>query len=652
MHPKYRPDIDGLRAIAVGSVLVYHAFPTALMGGFVGVDIFFVISGFLITTIILQSLAAGDFSYRDFYARRIRRIFPALIVVLLATLCAGWYLLLSDEFAELGKQTVGGTAFVANLVFWGESGYFDTAAETKPLLHLWSLGIEEQFYIFWPLLLGLAWRKGWPIVRVVLVVAVVSFLVNVTTVHPLPAASFYSPASRFWELMVGGILACMRLKPPAPSAWRSHVQSVLGVGLIVLGLVMIRSNKAFPDWWALLPTLGAVSCIAAGPNGVLNKYLLSNRMMVWLGLISYPLYLWHWPLLAFVRIVEADPLHPSPIYRAGAMVASVLLAWATYRFVERYARNRPGAGTLKALGAGMVLLAAAGAAIFFGVPEPRNNSAQLQIVANAGLDADYYQGFKLDMIGDQLVYKVGGGPKRVLFLGDSHVQQYAPRVMELARTLSMEDKSAWFVTQGACPAVPGVFADKNIGCAERRTALLAYALSPEVDSVVIGGCWNCYFVGHGALEYYYHGADNVVHPFQGGDGIERSLASLEATLRELARHKKVFLLLDNPGGPEFTPKRLIEGSRLTHMEASVSTPTTPLPADQKQLNDRLRAIAQASGAEAIDAMAVLCKDDQCIRTMPDGAPAYKDADHLRPRYTREEASYFDRTVRAAQQPSR
>ena len=455
--------------------------------------------------------------------------------------------------------------------------------------------------------------------------------------------------------MVGGILACMRLKPPTPSAWRSHLQSVLGVGLIVLGLVMIRSNKAFPGWWALLPTLGAVSCIAAGPNGVLNKYLLSNRVMVWIGLISYPLYLWHWPLLAFVRIVEADPLHPSPVYRAGAMVAAVLLAWATYRFVERYTRSRPGTGILKALGGGMVLIAALGTAIFFGVPGPRNDSDRLQVVANATLDADYYAGFKLDQIGEQLVYKTGNGPKRVLFVGDSHVQQYAPRIMELSRTLSMPDKSAWFVTQGACPAVPGVQVDKNIGCAERRDAMLAYAMGPEVDSVVIGGCWNCYFVGHGALEYYFRGPDNKVHPFQGGDGIERSLASLEATLRELARHKKVFLLLDNPGGPEFTPKRLIEGSRLTHMEAMTSSPTVPLPADQKALNDRLRAIAEASGAQPIDAMAALCKDGaHCLVTLPDGAPAYKDADHLRPRYTREEASYFDRTVRSApaQQPSR
>jgi hypothetical protein len=203
--------------------------------------------------------------------------------------------------------------------------------------------------------------------------------------------------------------------------------------------------------------------------------------------------------------------------------------------------------------------------------------------------------------------------------------------------------------------VPGVYADKNIGCAERRDAMLAYALGPEVDSVVIGGCWNCYFVGQGATDYYFRDSSNKVHPFQNGDGIERSLASMEFTLRELARRKKVYLLLDNPAGTEFSPKRLIEGSRLTHMEVMTSTPTAPLPADQKQLNDRLRAIAAASGAEAIDAMAVLCKADQCLRTMPDGSPAYKDADHLRPRYTREEASYFDRTVRtapAAQQPSR
>jgi len=335
MHPKYRPDIDGLRAIAVGSVLVYHAFPSLLPGGFIGVDIFFVISGFLITTILLQSLAAGDFSYRDFYARRIRRIFPALLLVLLATLAFGWYVLLPGEFSQLGKQITGGAAFFANLVFLGESGYFDATAETKPLLHLWSLGIEEQFYIFWPLLLGLAWRKRWPILRVTLAVAAISFLINVLTVQPHRAAAFYSPLSRAWELMAGGLLAAMRLQAANGSAdsrpWVRHVQSIVGVGLIVLGLVMTRSTKAFPGWWALLPVLGAASCIAAGPSGVLNRYLLSNRLMVWIGLISYPLYLWHWPLLSYARIIEGG--EPSLELRVALVVAAIVLAWGTYRFV-------------------------------------------------------------------------------------------------------------------------------------------------------------------------------------------------------------------------------------------------------------------------------------------------------------------------------
>ncbi|WP_198082969.1 acyltransferase family protein [Variovorax sp. E3] len=648
MHPKYRPDIDGLRAVAVASVVLYHAFPSLLPGGFIGVDIFFVISGFLITTIILQSLAAGDFSFKDFYVRRVRRIFPALVLVLLVTLCAGWYLLLSDEFAELGKQTVGGAAFVANLVFWGEAGYFDTAAEAKPLLHLWSLGIEEQFYIFWPLLLGFAWHRKWPIVRLVLAIAAVSLLVNVATVHPFPTASFYSPASRFWELMVGGILACMRLRPPTPNPWRSHLQSVLGIGLIVLGLVMIRAIKAFPGWWALLPTLGAMSCIAAGPTGVLNKYLLSNRVMVWIGLISYPLYLWHWPLLVYVRLVENDPVHHSVTARVCAVAASVLLAWATYRFVERFARHRPTPGVLRALVVSMAVLAAVGAVVSFGIPLPRNSNAALQGVANAAVDGDYYEGLERDMVGDQRVYKVGAGAADTFFVGDSHVQQYAPRALEVARAFPEDTRTAYFATLGSCPPVPGVFADKNVDCPERRDKTLAIAYSPQVKTVVIGGCWNCYFLDSGAVDYYFRGPDGVVHPFQNGDGIARSLASLEALLRDLSQKKKVYLLLDNPGGADFTPRRLIQGNRLAHITAAPTTPTAQLPANQRQLNDRLLAIAAASGAEPIDAVASLCKDNACQRVMPDGNPSYKDGDHLRLEFTRDHANYIDRVMRKSE----
>ena len=645
MHPKYRPDIDGLRAIAVGSVLVYHAFPSLLPGGFIGVDIFFVISGFLITTILLQSLAAGDFSYRDFYARRIRRIFPALVLVLLATLAFGWYVLLPGEFSQLGKQTTGGAAFFANLVFLGEAGYFDATAETKPLLHLWSLGIEEQFYIFWPLLLGLAWRRRWPMLRVTLAVAVISFLVNVLTVQPHRAAAFYSPLSRAWELMAGGLLAAMRLQAASngsaqPRPWTKHAQSVVGMGLIVLGLFMTRSTKAFPGWWALLPVLGAVSCIAAGPNGVLNRYLLSNRVMVWIGLISYPLYLWHWPLLSYARIVAGG--EPPLQVRVVLVVAAVVLAWATYRFLERFVKLHLSQGMLRGLAGGGAALALAGALVFLGMPPPRNDSQALQAVADATREDNYYGGFEETALGGQFVYRTGSGRHNVLLIGDSHVEQYAPRALELVRTQPGKARTVYFATKGSCPPVPGLFSSADTGCEERRQAVLDLALKPDIDSVVIGGCWSCYFTGAGPTVNYFLDDRKAVHPFLNGDGIELSLKSLGEVLKRLSAHKTVYLVLGNPVGMDFDPLKQIQGSRLGGMTAAGGQLKAPMPQDQAVLNARLKQVAEANGARVIEPFASLCADGQCIRSMPDdGSPAYKDIGHLRPRYARSFATYVD-----------
>ncbi|MFH0130431.1 acyltransferase family protein [Variovorax sp. VaC1] len=639
MHPKYRADIDGLRAVAVASVVVYHAFPGLLPGGFIGVDIFFVISGFLITTIILQSHAAADFSYREFYARRIRRIFPALMLVLAATLAFGWYVLLSREFAELGKQVAGGASFVANFVFWSEAGYFDTASEVKPLLHLWSLGIEEQFYIFWPLLLGIAWRRRWPIVRVLWALAALSFLVNVLTIHPFRTAAFYSPASRFWELMAGAILAGMRLAPAsAPKPWRSHAQSVLGVGLIVLGLVAVRSDKAFPGWWALLPVLGAASCIAAGPLGVLNKYVLSNRAMVWLGLISYPLYLWHWPLLAFARIVEGA--EPPLGVRAAMVVASIALAWLTYRYVERFVRVRSDTGTLRVLWQSGIVVLMAGLVVLAGAPA-RNDSALLQKVVDAGSDRDYYEGFKLVNLDGFPIRRFGEGARKVLLIGDSHVMQYAPRAAELARSSPGQMATVDFATFFACPPIRGVLGRGIPECGEGLDKVLQHALDPKFDAVVIGGCWNCYFTGNLPVTYEFR-TGGVAYPLNnGGPGIPRSLDALEAVLKGLAgRGKKVYLLLDNPTGTQFAPDSLIEGSRLGK-PAVTDVRTAALPPDQASLDLQLRRIAASSGVEIVDATSHLCQDGQCLRAMPDKTPVYADDNHLRATYTRHSANYLD-----------
>jgi len=336
-HPTYRPDIDGLRAIAVLAVLIFHAFPEVLPGGFVGVDVFFVISGYLITGIILRDLERQQFSLRHFYAQRVRRIFPALLLVLLFCLGVGWLALTSGEYKQMGRYVAGGAAFLNNFLFWRDAGYFDSAADSKPLLHLWSLAIEEQFYIFWPLLLivlaklfpkddRLKTRALWLIGGLL----VVFFGLSVWQVQSDTVAAFYSPLCRSWELLAGAALAAL---PAKLQIRRKHILSLLGLVFLIAAYALIDKHRAFPGAWALLPVLGSGCLIAAGGEAVVNRKLLANRAMVWVGLISYPLYLWHWPLLSFIRIFEAQT--PSAAIRVGLLIVSAVLAYLTYRWIER-----------------------------------------------------------------------------------------------------------------------------------------------------------------------------------------------------------------------------------------------------------------------------------------------------------------------------
>jgi peptidoglycan/LPS O-acetylase OafA/YrhL len=331
---EHRPDIDGLRAVAVAAVIGFHAFPSRIEGGFVGVDVFFVISGFLISSIILRDLESGAFTFRGFYGRRIRRIFPALLIVLAASYAIGWIVLSSDEYKRLGKHMAGGAAFLSNIILWGEAGYFDSAAHTKPLLHLWSLGIEEQFYIVWPLLLWLFRRRRPTTLAVTGLIALASFAINASEVRTHAEAAFYSPQSRFWELLIGSILAQLTMRERAAATLGTGTtQSIAGAVMIVGGILLIRKEYPFPGWWAMAPVCGAALMIAAGPAAWPNRRVLSNRTLVWFGAISYPLYLWHWPLLSFVRTARLGA--PTPWLLVVAVVfLSVALAWLTHELIE------------------------------------------------------------------------------------------------------------------------------------------------------------------------------------------------------------------------------------------------------------------------------------------------------------------------------
>ena len=338
-HPSYRPDIDGLRAIAVLLVVIHHAFPAFLRGGFIGVDLFFVISGYLISTIIFQNLQQGTFSFLDFYTRRVKRIFPALCLVLIASFIYGWFTLLPVDYKQLGKHMAAGAAFVSNFAFWNESGYFDGGSKLKPLLHLWSLGVEEQYYIFWPLIVLLVWKRKLNLLTVCLVLFVLSFAVNMWTVKSNSTAAFYSPLSRFWELLIGSVLAYTTLHSAQQSIKTlksttfSNATACAGALLLAIGVYFINPERRFPGFWALFPTIAAYLLIKAGPQAWFNRVVLSNRLLVWIGLISFPLYLWHWPLLVFAELHEGKT--PSTEIRLGMITAAIVLAWLTFRLVER-----------------------------------------------------------------------------------------------------------------------------------------------------------------------------------------------------------------------------------------------------------------------------------------------------------------------------
>lgn len=340
----YRPDIDGLRALAVLLVVLYHAFPKWAHGGFIGVDVFFVISGFLITSIILKDLRTNSFSFVWFYSKRILRIFPALILVLMSSIILGWIFLYPAEYQLLGKHLISAVGFFSNFTYLSEAGYFDSRAVEKPLLHLWSLAIEEQFYLIWPLLLYLAFQLRIRFGYLILVLWLLSFGSNIFYAYHDLVLDFYSPLSRFWELLTGALLAYWTTQSLGFSQaqipkWMKNVctqiTSILGFAMLTVGVTITYSHNRFPGWLALLPAIGAMFLIAAGPKAWINRFFLASRLMVAIGLISYPLYLWHWVLLSFAQIW-------GPIFleqRLGLVGISFALASLTYLLIEKPLRN-------------------------------------------------------------------------------------------------------------------------------------------------------------------------------------------------------------------------------------------------------------------------------------------------------------------------
>lgn len=358
----YRPDIDGLRGIAILLVLGFHAFPTVFPSGFIGVDVFFVVSGFLITQIITAALSERSFSFVAFYRRRINRIFPALVCILMSLLAAGWFLMIPDDFAKLGKHVFGGAIFLSNVVSLSEFGYFDMASELKPLLHLWSLGIEEQFYLIWPIALWLGYRAGLRLGLMMCVLLLASFALNIYRSSYDLSLAFFSLQTRAWELLFGALIGYV-VQKGAPLKPNANGLAYCGLILLGSGFLLIHARTPYPSGWALLPVLGTGLLIATGEHSPFNKKVLAHRWLVAIGLISYPLYLWHWVLLSFVAIVAESAI--SVEHRLGLIGLSLALAWGTYHFIESPIRRLHNTNlTASILALLMICMAVAGLAIY------------------------------------------------------------------------------------------------------------------------------------------------------------------------------------------------------------------------------------------------------------------------------------------------
>lgn len=507
-HPVYRPDIDGLRAVAVLCVIIFHARPAILPSGFVGVDIFFVISGFLISSILFKAVEQGSFTFTDFYSRRIKRIFPALVLVMVSCLSMGYFVLFADEYQMLGKHVASGAVFLSNFTLLNESGYFDPAAELKPLLHLWSLGIEEQFYIVWPLLIYVAakLRINWLVMTILL--AVLSFGLNIWRIDAHLVQTFYGPLTRFWELMFGSILAYVSIYPSVQiSHYRekfANFVAITGLVLIISALFLLNNTKLFPGWWAVLPTVGAVLLIAAGPSAWVNKNVLAIRPLVFIGFISYPLYLWHYPLLSFLRIVESG--NPTISLVLIAIVAAVLLAWLTYVLVEKRIRHQSSLCTV----IGLVLLVAISGFIGKVIQKKNGFPDRSSVVHYKEYEKQMIREVAIDVVCLEYIQQNGNkilfdycrasnlkAEKWVAIIGDSHAHVLFPG---FSKEFEKRDVGTILFANSNCPPFIGTVTGKTDteieGCSNKIEQILSTVASEKrIEKVVIATRGPVYITG-------------------------------------------------------------------------------------------------------------------------------------------------------------
>ncbi|MFN3611326.1 acyltransferase family protein [Tepidimonas sp.] len=648
-----------MRALAILPVVGFHAFPKYFPGGYIGVDIFFVISGYLITGIILRELNNGYFGILDFYRRRILRLFPALTVTLLATWIAGVALLYPSDLKTLGRHITASGFFLQNFNLLQESGYFDTSSELKPLLHLWSLAVEEQYYLLTPIILIAAWRKAGLLLLALAALFIVSAVLMLEGATNHPTSTFYLLHTRAWELMAGAILATLQhngivhFSETTPSLARDGV-SWFAVALLA-GSVLLLKPGDWPNAQTLIPVAAAVLLIGSGSSSAANRLLLSRKPLVLIGLISYPLYLWHWPILAYLRVIEVGGMPPRS-WRIVAVLAAFALAYTTWRWLEIPIRRR--GEQIKTITA---LLFAMAACIGIGLittwrdgwPERLGQhdhylDKKLQALserpgAPENQDKGCLQSFRppVDPKYQGIIFckQTSTASPDVLLIGDSHAVSLYPGLSEWLSQRGINLKHIG--GSGTAPLLD--FANRGIDDAidilENRKLIARTTLTFAFDSqtpriIVMASRWPWHYESQGFGDVEGNKSRVTVHDHLPTDASpsEKFTAAVYSTLQALKNaNKTVIVVLDNPE-LDFHPKACLPKpyTWLTEDKSKTDCSIDRKDVERRQHGYRSvfrQAVASFSNVILVDAMEPLCDAERCY-AMKDGELLYYDDDHL------------------------
>jgi peptidoglycan/LPS O-acetylase OafA/YrhL len=625
---EYRPDIDGMRAIAVMAVLLFHAGVPGFSGGYAGVDMFFVISGYLITAQVLLECRAGTFSLAHFWARRVRRIVPALALVILVTVVVGWFLLFPINYRDLGRSVVAQAVFSSNVFFWLKSGYFAAPSETKPLLHTWSVSVEEQFYLFIPIILSLALRRGRGVMLLSLVACfIASFVCSTYQSSHYPDAGFYLLPSRMWELLIGCLLATVSFR--STNARLARFIAVAGVGGVLASLPSDYAGwLLWPAPMALVPCIATACLIASGPpaNSAINR-LLAMPALVAIGVRSYSLYLWHWPLLAFARYTSVSPLS---VWQCLLVIAcSIPLAELSYRFVERPCRRWQLCQSPRAaFSYGCVALAACcglGGAISYYNGFPSRHSDQATLLAGIATAAEsrasYCDAIAISHSSASGLCRLGqvtSDRPVVLVVGDSFAGMYLQVLQELSEHHGRE---VWFNQEPNC---------------EVYNSILAAVRSGRVGDVVICYSWRRALQGgipelspgeteQSVLDERLGFVSRLLSTDREGR-FEKELVGLIDSIHLLGA--RVWLVDAPPYYPTHVPLKIAlmlqRGLDPTSFGNSLASHGNEI----RPVHDVFERIERLGNAKVIWTATVLADEDGRCRTWIDGRCLYSDDAHL------------------------